>query len=101
MKSGIEAPYYQRLIQVLSQHPQIKKVVLFGSRAMGTYKAGSDIDLAISFEPPVSFDQWLDLQIELDELDFPQKMDLVDVGKIENTDLLAHIQRVGKVVFER
>jgi predicted nucleotidyltransferase len=101
MKYGIQHADLEKLLDSLRQHPEIVKVVLFGSRAKGSYKPGSDIDLAISFDSPISFNNWLNLQIEMDELDLPQKIDLLDAGKIENPDLLAHIQRVGKVLFER
>jgi uncharacterized protein len=101
MKFGLTDADFKNMVDVLAQHPEIKKVVLFGSRAKGTQRPGSDIDLAVSFGPTVSFGQWLDLQIEMDELDLPQHIDLVDMGTIDNAELLAHIQRVGKVVFER
>jgi len=101
MKFGLTETDFQKMLDVFAQHPVIKKVVLFGSRAKGTYRPGSDIDLAISFEYPIFFPQWLDLQIEIDELDLPQKIDMLDMGKIDNAELLAHIDRVGKVVFQK
>lgn len=37
-----------QLIEIFSAYPEIEKVIVFGSRAMGKEKPGSDIDLAIS-----------------------------------------------------
>ncbi len=99
MKSGISEPEFQRLTHVFSHFPQITKVLLFGSRAKGTFKPGSDIDLAVFANKPFEFNHWLDLQIEFEELDFPQKIDAIEVTKIQNQDLLEHIERVGEVVY--
>ena len=35
------------IIKALEQHDEIEKAVIFGSRAMGNYKKGSDVDIAI------------------------------------------------------
>ena len=101
MKFGIPEPDFQRLSRVLRNYPQITKVLLFGSRAKGTFKPGSDIDLAIFAENPFEFNHWLDLQIEFDELDLPQKIDAIQVAKIQNQALLEHIERVGEVFYRK
>lgn len=44
---GIESESYQRIVKALSQFREIDEVIVFGSRAMGNYKKGSDIDLAL------------------------------------------------------
>ena len=46
-KYGITPRSYQELISAISKFPEIKKVKIFGSRVMGNYKKGSDIDIAI------------------------------------------------------
>ena len=38
---------------------------------------------------------------DLDDLNLPYQFDLCDFSKIQNNDLIAHIDRVGKVVFDR
>ena len=35
------------IIKALEQHDEIEKAIIFGSRAMGNYKKGSDVDIAI------------------------------------------------------
>jgi uncharacterized protein len=47
MKHGLLQRDIDEIINALQQHPEIDKVVLFGSRAKGNYKPGSDVDLAI------------------------------------------------------
>ena len=98
MIPGISEADCQRLVQELNRHPAIKKVILFGSRAMGNFRPGSDIDLALVFDNPFPFNSWLDLQLRMDELELAQKIDLVDLGHIHNQDLIDHILRAGKVI---
>ena len=70
----------------------IKKVMLFGSRAMETHTEDSDIDLIIEFRTPVSL---LDLSSIKLQLEDKLKLD-VDVihGPIQDSDLL----EIGKVI---
>ncbi|HRH33455.1 MAG TPA: nucleotidyltransferase domain-containing protein [Catalimonadaceae bacterium] len=101
MKFGLTDADWDLLTQTFCQRPEIRKVVLFGSRAKGNFRVGSDIDLAFYLNPALTFTQWLELQTELDSLDFLQKIDALDIDKIKNPELIAHIDRIGKVVFER
>ena len=47
MKYGLSDKQFSEMISVISNDPVIKKVILFGSRALGTFKNTSDIDLAV------------------------------------------------------
>ena len=47
---GISEKSYFLLLNTFSKYPEIEEVILFGSRAKGNYKKGSDIDLAIKGE---------------------------------------------------
>jgi predicted nucleotidyltransferase len=97
MNFGLEETDYQNLIKVFSRHPKIEKVLLFGSRAKGTFRPGSDIDL-VFYADKLDFKEFLDVQIELDELELLQKIDLINGDTVQNPDLIAHIKRVGKVL---
>lgn len=79
---------------------KIEKVILYGSRAKGNFKPGSDIDLTLQ-APTMTLTELLDLETELDDLLLPYKMDLSLHHQIENPDLLEHIQRVGKVFYSK
>lgn len=85
---------------VFAAYPQIERVILYGSRAKGTYRSGSDIDLTIVGDE-VTHNQLLALANQLDDLLLPYKIDLSLLRQIENSDLLEHIRRVGVVFFER
>jgi len=68
----------------------IQEAVLFGSRAKGDYKRGSDIDIAIKGDAKkISY-------LLNEESYLPYFFDIVDIDAINNENLLQHIQRVGK-----
>lgn len=80
--------------------PAIEQVILFGSRAKGTYKRGSDVDLAIK-GLGVTYDTVLELRNQLnEELPLPYFFDVVDYA-ICDPALRGHIDRVGKLLFVR
>lgn len=90
----------QQILQVLANFTDIEQVILYGSRAMGREKPGSDIDLVIVGED-FSHLQLLQLLTALDELLLPYSFDISRLQDINNADLLAHIQRVGKIFYQR
>lgn len=69
------------------------EVILFGSRAMGNFQPGSDIDICL--KGPKDSDLLYKILNEYDELYLPWKLGMVIWDKIENQDLREHIERVG------
>lgn len=99
MKYGIDEKFLYKIIKVFIEKDNIEKVILFGSRAKGTYKLGSDIDLALIGNFSI-----VDLNFistRLDELDSPYIFDLCNYNKLNNTELKEHIDRVGQVIYEK
>lgn len=94
MNTGIAPEHLKKIRAIFSQYPNIEKVVLFGSRAKGTYREGSDIDLALKGK---NIDSRLLTQIGLDydALYLPWKLDVIIYDTIENSDLKDHVDRVG------
>lgn len=84
--------------QTLARVPRIEKAVLFGSRAMGTAKAGSDVDIAIMGRQTSLQDALRALSL-LEESTLPYTFDIVCYNTINNPDLLRHIQEYGQVLF--
>lgn len=72
----------------------VEKILLYGSRAKGNYKMGSDIDLVL-IAPQLTTSDLLKIQNEVDELSLPYKLDISLFHQIDNPDLLDHIRRVG------
>ena len=100
MKFGLKEKIISQISQVFSSHPEIDKVVIYGSRAKNTYKRGSDIDLSLKGK---TFNlQFLgQIRLELDDLLLPYMFDVSIFDQIENPDLLEHIERVGKVFYRK
>lgn len=82
---------------VFARYPQIEKIILYGSRAKGTYRASSDIDLTIIGD--LDWSTFTRLESELDELLLPYHLDLSLYAQIDNPALIEHIQRVGKTFY--
>lgn len=97
---GLSEEVQTQLRNCFHAEPKIQRVFLFGSRAMGNYKLGSDIDLALD-APEMSFNEWLAFQLKLDELLLAYKIDTILLHFVDQNDLKEHIHRVGVVFFER
>ncbi|MBL7688224.1 MAG: nucleotidyltransferase domain-containing protein [Bdellovibrionaceae bacterium] len=98
--SGLSASVIEKISGVFAKHPAIKKVILYGSRAKGGYRTGSDIDLTV-IESTIDLSDLLLVENEIDELMLPYKVDLSIFEKIENENLRDHINRVGQVFYTR
>lgn len=88
------------IISILSANPKIEKIVLFGSRAKGNFNKGSDIDIAIKGQQ-LNLDDIVESKIKIDELSLPYKFDIIIYDRINEPDLIGHIDRVGKILFRR
>ena len=87
--------------QSISKITQIDKVIIYGSRAKGNYRTGSDIDITL-FGNNLTLDNSIyPLMDLLDDLYLPYTFDISIFEKIENQNLKDHIKRVGKVFYEK
>lgn len=91
---GIPAEACCRLLAVIRGQPKIRQVTLFGSRAKGNYRPGSDIDLCLD-APDLTLSEKLALDNAIDDLMLPWKVDLVVWQAIDNVHVREHILRVG------
>ncbi|MFV8282564.1 nucleotidyltransferase domain-containing protein [Christiangramia marina] len=96
---GLENDTIESIKEVFQKYTSVKKVILYGSRAMGTYHASSDIDLTL-IGKELTLKKQLSIENDLDDLLSPYKIDLSIFHKIDNPDLIDHIQRVGVVFYE-
>ena len=99
MKFGLSNTVIRELQDVFRRHTNIKKVLIFGSRSKGTYRAGSDIDLAV-IGSNIDYHQLLTISCEIDELGLLYSIDLLDYNKKVGTPIGNHIDRVGQVFYE-
>ena len=89
------------ILEAISGYSEIEEVIIFGSRAMGNYKKGSDIDLALKGE---KVDQRVVRRLS-DELEeeypLPYFFDIVNYNVIEDKEFKHHIDSVGKTIWSR
>jgi predicted nucleotidyltransferase len=100
MNYGLPLAGIVRIQEVLARFPEVDKAVLYGSRAMGNYQTGSDIDLAL-YGDKLTLQQLGLIASELDDLLLPYMIDLSIFAMLDNIALREHIGRVGKVFYER
>lgn len=100
MDFGLHADTISAIVETISKYANIQKAVIYGSRAKGNYKPGSDIDIAL-YADDLNLNQVNEISVALDDLMLPYIFDISIYNKIKNKDLLEHIDRVGKPIFER
>lgn len=98
MDYGLESGVINRINDVLAAHPEIEQAILYGSRAKGNYRVGSDIDLCLRGDD-LTLPQLLKIGNELDDLLLPYKIDLSLFHTLDNPELIEHIQRVGVAFY--
>jgi len=99
MSDGLQARHREQIINILLQCPNIRRAVLFGSRAMGSFSATSDIDIALYGE--ISLREQAKLADQLQMLSIPYKVDLVRMQSVTNAQLSEHVERYGKEWINR
>ena len=99
MKFGLSDTVIEELQDIFKRHVNIKKVLIFGSRSKGNYRAGSDIDLAVIGDN-LDYNQMLDIICEIEDLELLYSVDLLDYQKKKGTPIGDHIDRVGQIFYE-
>lgn len=97
---GLSAETIEKIQAVFKAFPQIEQATIYGSRAKGSAEVGSDIDLTIIGDE-LTEQQMIKVEMALDELMLPYTIDLSDLDKIKNQELIDHIKRVGKLFYQR
>ena len=91
---GLKEEDLQYIIDNIKRFPEIKKAIVFGSRAKGNYKVGSDIDIAI-FGEKVTFTSVAQLHFLLEEQGpLPYLIDVVKYEELENDKLKEHLSLI-------
>jgi uncharacterized protein len=100
MRFVLSDPTIEKFQTVFSKYPEIEEVVIYGSRAKGNYREGSDIDITLKGEKVtenIRSKVWLDL----DDLNTPYLIDLSVFNSLSSESLVEHINRVGLSFYKR
>jgi uncharacterized protein len=100
MDFGLKNSVINSISTVFAGFPEIEKAVIYGSRAKGNYKQGSDIDISL-FGTLLNSNIINKLNLELDDLMLPYTFDISIYEKISNPQLKEHIDRVGKLFYQK
>ena len=94
------APHHLQTVKdILRRHVPDREVWLFGSRATGTAKEFSDLDLAIIGTAPLTLSQLALLENDFDESELPFKVDVVDWAS--TSDSFREIIRKTAIVLKQ
>ena len=99
MKFGLPDVTLNTLNLIFCKYIGIKEVVLYGSRAKGEYRKGSDIDMSLKTDKNFTRTDLLRIADDFDESDIPYFVDVSIYDQLSNAELKAHIDRVGKVLY--
>ncbi len=100
MMFGLSQETINKINGVFERFPEVEEVILYGSRAKGNYKEGSDIDIALIGDKIT--DKIISLIKEaIDDLNTPYLFDISIFHQISNKELYEHISRVGQQFFVR
>lgn len=90
----------KQLNSVFRKFSEIDEIILYGSRAKGNYRTGSDIDLTLKGKN-LNGNLLNKINLKLDDLYLPYILDLSIYNKIKNKELIEHINRVGVKIYKK
>ena len=92
---GLKAEVIEKIRAVLARYESIDSAILYGSRAKGNFKPGSDIDLTLKVKAGAPRSLLADVVGAIDDLNLIYSFDISLLHEIDNENLLDHIKRVG------
>ncbi len=95
----IDPQHLRKVVQILKRFRAVQKAAVFGSRSLGTEDKGSDVDLVLYGD----IDEKILGQVRtaMDDTVLPYFFDIVAYRSIDHPPLVEHIDRHGRVIFER
>jgi len=97
---GLSETTINKIHSILIKHSAVNKAVIYGSRAKGNFREGSDIDLT-SFGEGLSLKELRNIDSEIEELLLPYTFDISIYDDLKNNKLKEHIDRVGKEFYKK
>jgi predicted nucleotidyltransferase len=101
MNYGLSQRTMDSMESIFRKYGNIEQVILYGSRAKGNYRDGSDIDITLRTDNTFTRAHLLRVAGDFDDSDIPYLVDISQYDKVDNEDLREHINRVGKVIYEK
>lgn len=96
---GLSEKTIEMLQEYFSNISEIEMIKVYGSRAMGNYRKGSDVDFALYGK--LNKQLVRKISFEVDELNTPYMFDITNYQTIQNEKLKEHIDKYGKIFFAK
>ena len=100
MQYGLKKETVQKINIIFAKYEEVEAAILYGSRAKGDFKPGSDVDLTL-IGKKLNLKLLNKISLDLDDLLLPYTFDLSIYHHINNPDLIEHIERVRKIFYSR
>jgi predicted nucleotidyltransferase len=97
---GLRKNHVDNIIDILRAHPEVERAAIFGSRALGTYKKGSDVDLVLYGDIRDEIITAISYKLN-EEGTLPYFFDVLSYNSIDNPALKEHIDRVGIIFYSK
>ena len=97
MKFGLNQKTINKINSVFELHTQVEEVLIYGSRAKGNFREGSDIDITL-IGKNINLSK---VNENIDDLNTPYLFDISIFDKLDSKDLIEHINRVGKTFYKK
>lgn len=97
---GLSERDLAQITAVLSDYPAVAQALIYGSRAKGVHRRGSDVDIALKGDD-LTYRIIAAVSYRLnEETTMPYRFDLLNYHTIDNPDLVDHIDRVGVLFYQ-
>lgn len=97
---GLKPHVIEQITSVLKKYPDVETAILYGSRAKGNFREGSDIDLTLIGET-LTYRMMTRIDAEIDDLLLPYLFDFSILSYIENPNVVEQINRFGIPFYEK
>ncbi len=98
---GLSERSMEIIREIYARFDAVERVIVYGSRAMGTFREGSDIDMTIIADGEFTESELLDVADAFDDSMLPYLVDVSIFSELKNPDLIDHIKRRGKILYKR
>lgn len=99
MPFGLSPSTIDQLQNVFKKHPEIEQVNIYGSRATGDYRKGSDIDLVLFSNAKNDLSSLM--LAELDDLPTPYLFDVISYHNLSKGYLKTEVDKNGKIFYKK
>lgn len=98
---GLKQGDLESIIAIIQQQAEVEEALIFGSRAKGNYKNGSDIDIALKGADVNNTTTGIISYLLNEETQMPYHFDILNYHTIANKDLVKHIDRAGMRFYKK